>query len=69
MEHLRKINNHHVYRFDTLSHQAVNLQPNDTDKKITRQLKEAAAIMEIPVIDHIIVTQSGYFSFADEGIL
>jgi DNA repair protein RadC len=46
-----------------------NLDPSDADKKITRQLKEAAAIMEIPVIDHIIISQSGYFSFADEGLL
>ena len=51
------------------NHPSGNLDPSDADKKITRQLKEAAAIMEIPVIDHIIVTQSGYFSFADEGLL
>jgi DNA repair protein RadC len=51
------------------NHPSGNLEPSDADKKITRQLKEAAAIMEIPVIDHIIVTQSSYFSFADEGLL
>jgi len=51
------------------NHPSGNLEPSDADKKITRQLKEAAAIMEIPVMDHIIVTQSGYFSFADEGLL
>jgi len=51
------------------NHPSGNLDPSDADKKITRQLKEAAAIMEIPVIDHLIVTQSGYFSFADEGLL
>jgi len=51
------------------NHPSGNLDPSDADKKITRQLKEAAALMEIPVIDHLIVTQSGYFSFADEGIL
>ena len=51
------------------NHPSGNLDPSDADKKITRQLKEAAAIMEIPVIDHIIVTQSSYFSFADEGFL
>ncbi|MCK9640606.1 MAG: hypothetical protein M0R39_11920 [Prolixibacteraceae bacterium] len=32
-------------------------------------MKEAAALMEIPVVDHLIVTQAGYFSFADEGML
>ena len=51
------------------NHPSGNLDPSDADKKITRQLKEAAAIMEIPVIDHIIVSQSGYYSFADEGML
>lgn len=51
------------------NHPSGNLDPSDADKKITRQLKEAAAIMEIPLIDHLIVTQSGYFSFADEGFL
>lgn len=51
------------------NHPSGNLEPSDADKKITRQLKEAAAIMEIPVIDHLIVTQSGFFSFADEGLL
>jgi len=51
------------------NHPSGNLDPSDADKKITRQLKEAAAIMEIPMIDHIIITQSGYYSFADEGQL
>ncbi len=51
------------------NHPSGNLEPSDADKKITRQLKEAAALMEIPVIDHLIVTQSGFFSFADEGLL
>lgn len=51
------------------NHPSGNLDPSDADKKVTKQLKEAAAIMEIPVIDHLIVTQSGFFSFADEGLL
>jgi len=51
------------------NHPSGNLEPSDQDKKITRQLKEAAAIMEIPLIDHLIVTQSGHYSFADEGLL
>lgn len=51
------------------NHPSGNLVPSDADKKITRQLKEASALMEIPVLDHLIVTQSGYFSFADEGLL
>ena len=51
------------------NHPSGNLEPSDADKKITQQLKEAAAVMEIPVVDHLIVTQAGYFSFADEGLL
>lgn len=51
------------------NHPSGNLEPSDADKKVTRQLKEAGAVMEIPVIDHLIVTQYGYFSFADEGLL
>ena len=51
------------------NHPSGNLDPSDADKRITKQLKEAAAIMEVPVVDHLIVTQSGFFSFADEGLL
>jgi DNA repair protein RadC len=51
------------------NHPSGNLEPSDADKKITKQLKEAAAVMEIPVMDHLIITQSGFFSFADEGLL
>ncbi|MCX6223067.1 MAG: DNA repair protein RadC [Bacteroidia bacterium] len=51
------------------NHPSGNLDPSEADKKITKQMKEAAALMEIPVIDHLIVTQAGYFSFADEGLL
>ncbi len=51
------------------NHPSGNLEPSDADRKITRQLKDAGALMEIPVIDHLIVTQFGFFSFADEGML
>lgn len=51
------------------NHPSGNLDPSDADRKITRQLKEAASVMEIPLLDHLIITQTGYFSFADEGIL
>jgi len=51
------------------NHPSGNLDPSDADKRITKQLKEAGALMEIPVIDHLIVSQSGYYSFADEGML
>ncbi|MCK9641654.1 MAG: DNA repair protein RadC, partial [Prolixibacteraceae bacterium] len=44
------------------NHPSGNLDPSDADRKITKQLKEAAALMEIPVVDHLIVTQAGYLA-------
>ncbi len=51
------------------NHPSGNLTPSDADQQITRKLKEAGKIMDIEVLDHLIVTQSGYYSFADEGVL
>jgi DNA repair protein RadC len=51
------------------NHPSGNLEASDADRKITRQLKDAGAIMDIPLLDHLIITQGGYFSFADEGLL
>jgi len=51
------------------NHPSGNLQPSDADVKITKSIKEAGKIMEIPLADHLIITDSGYYSFADEGIL
>jgi len=51
------------------NHPSGNLSPSAADRKITRQLKEAGTILEIPLIDHIILTEESYFSFADEGLL
>lgn len=51
------------------NHPSGNVQPSKSDHKITTQIKNASEIMDIPVLDHVIVTQTGYFSFADEGHL
>lgn len=51
------------------NHPSGNLEASDADRKITRQLKEASAIMDIPLLDHLIITQNSYFSFADQGLL
>ena len=51
------------------NHPSGNLEPSEADRKITKQIKDAGAIMDIPLLDHLIITQSGYFSFADEGFL
>lgn len=51
------------------NHPSGNLQPSEADEQITQKLKEAGKLMDIPILDHIIVTDNAYFSFADEGIL
>ena len=51
------------------NHPSGSLQPSQADKKLTWKLKEAAQLLDITVVDHIIVSETGYFSFADDGIL
>ncbi|WP_432673011.1 RadC family protein [Flavobacterium sp. SM2513] len=51
------------------NHPSGILQASDADKQITKKLKEAGRILDINILDHLIITESGYLSFADEGIL
>jgi DNA repair protein RadC len=51
------------------NHPSGNLQPSQQDLDLTKKLKSAAAFMDISIIDHLIVTDENYYSFADEGIL
>ena len=51
------------------NHPSGNLQPSNADKQLTKKIKEAAELLDIKVIDHIIVSTEGYFSFADDGLL
>lgn len=51
------------------NHPSGNLKPSDPDIQLTKRLVESGKIMEIPVLDHLIVTDNGYFSFADEGMI
>lgn len=51
------------------NHPSGNLMPSQADKDLTRKLKDAGRILDIPVLDHLIFTDKAYFSFADEGIL
>lgn len=50
------------------NHPSGVLQASEPDKQVTRQLKAAGASLDIKVLDHVIVTERGYLSFADEGI-
>jgi len=51
------------------NHPSGNLQPSEADKKITTKLKDSASIMDMQVLDHLIITDSSFYSFADEGML
>nr|WP_315255183.1 DNA repair protein RadC [uncultured Flavobacterium sp.] len=50
------------------NHPSGKLQASDADIQITKKIKNAGQQLDIPVLDHIIVTETGYYSFADEGI-
>ncbi|GAB4158092.1 MAG: DNA repair protein RadC [Winogradskyella sp.] len=51
------------------NHPSGTLKPSQADKDITLKLKTAAQSLDIKVLDHLIITEKTYFSFADEGIL
>jgi DNA repair protein RadC len=49
------------------NHPSGNLTPSDEDRKITKKFNEAARLLDMSLTDHIIITDSGYYSFRDEG--
>ncbi|HEY6502472.1 MAG TPA: JAB domain-containing protein, partial [Chitinophagaceae bacterium] len=51
------------------NHPSGSLKPSRADEELTNKIKEAAKYFDIRVVDHIIVSESGYYSFADEGML
>lgn len=51
------------------NHPSGNLQPSPADHTITRRLQQAAELLDIRLLDHVIVGGDGYFSFADQGLL
>lgn len=51
------------------NHPSGNLRPSKADEEITFKIKNAAALLDIQVLDHIIVSIEGFFSFADEGLI
>ena len=50
-------------------HPSGNLKASEADIKITKKIKLAAESLDITILDHLIITEHGYFSFTDEGIL
>lgn len=53
----------------THNHPSGNLKPSEQDIRLTKKIHEAGRLLEIPILDHIIFTDHGYFSFADESML
>ena len=51
------------------NHPSGNLKPSRADEELTKKIKEAAAYFDIKIIDHIIVSEDGFYSFADDGLL
>ncbi len=51
------------------NHPSGNLKPSETDITLTRKIKEAGKLLDITLFDHIIISNEGYYSFADEGML
>lgn len=51
------------------NHPSGNTKPSEQDIQITKKLKEAGKLLEIPVLDHVIISETGYYSFADEGMM
>jgi DNA repair protein RadC len=51
------------------NHPSGNLTPSQADIDLTRKIKEGGRLLEIQLLDHLIVTKTGYYSFADEGLI
>jgi DNA repair protein RadC len=51
------------------NHPSGNVQPSEADHKITCKLKDAGMMLDVAVLDHLIIGDDRYFSFADEGVL
>lgn len=51
------------------NHPSGNIRPSKADSNITHKLKNASAYLDIQVLDHVIVGENSYYSYADEGIL
>ena len=51
------------------NHPSGKLQPSKSDIEITKKIKQAGNTLDIKLLDHLIITEKTYFSFADEGLL
>jgi DNA repair protein RadC len=51
------------------NHPSGNLQPSEADLNLTKNLVKAGEFLELKVLDHLIIGEDSYFSFADEGLM
>jgi DNA repair protein RadC len=51
------------------NHPSGNVSPSNSDVQLTTRLRDAGKILEVPVVDHIIIGDRQYYSFADEGLI
>lgn len=51
------------------NHPSGNLQPSQADINLTRKCKQAGELLEIKLLDHVIISTEGHYSFADEGTI
>jgi len=51
------------------NHPSGSLKPSKADIQLTKKLKEAGSMLDIPVLDHLIIGEKAYFSFADESLI
>ena len=51
------------------NHPSGNLTPSPEDKQLTQNIKTSAKLLDVTILDHLIVTDNGYYSFADEGLI
>lgn len=51
------------------NHPSGNLKPSKNDLNMTKRILKACQVLDIQLFDHIVISEAGYFSFADEGLL
>jgi len=51
------------------NHPSGNLNPSESDSRITQKIREAGSLMDIQLLDHLIISDRDYYSFADNGLL
>lgn len=58
-----------VYVILCHNHPSQNTTPSAADIQLTKKIKEAGALLDIPLLDHIIISKENYFSFSEAGLL